>query len=140
MRTGQKLTASVEDALRQAVCPPCPPDLGRIERVCRRVALEAAVSGVAVAHRQGYFRNPLMRVAAALLLLAGLVLFNRLPARDERDRVITFVNPAPLLDQIGAFTDTRVLTQTLTAESLNIVSDLATLAAAINDHSFTILF
>lgn len=140
MRTGERLTASVEDALRQAACALRPPDLVRVERVCRRVALEPALPGAVLTRRTGYFRKPLLRVAAVLLLLAGAALFSRWPARHDTGHVITFVNPAPLLDQMGAFTDTRVLTQALTTESLNIVSDLAMLATAINEHSFAILF
>ncbi|MDD4103234.1 MAG: hypothetical protein PHU80_11480 [Kiritimatiellae bacterium] len=142
MRNEKRRIASVEDTLRKAVCPLCPPDLGRVERVCRRIVLEAGVPREAVARRPGYFhfRKPLMRVAAVLLLLGGAALLIRLTVRDEGAGVITFVNPAPLLDQMGSFTDTQLLTQALTAESLNIVADLAMLATAINDNSFAILF
>ncbi|MDD3544853.1 MAG: hypothetical protein PHG96_05770 [Kiritimatiellae bacterium] len=140
MRIEKRRIASIEDDLRQTACPLRAPDLGRVERVCRRIALASGVGGAAVAPRAGFFRNPLLRVAAALLLLAGVVTLSRLPGRDHGIRAITFVNPAPLLDQMAAFTETRALTQALTAESFNLLSDLAMLATAVNDNSFAILF
>ena len=140
MRIDKRRIESVEEGLRQAACPLRAPDLGRVESVCRRIDFEAGVGGNAFAPRAGRFRKPLLRVAAAVLLLAGAATLSLLPGRDKGTRAITFVNPAPLLDQMAAFTETRALTQALTAESFNLLSDLAMLATAVNDNSFAILF
>ena len=136
MKNNSLSLTTLEKALRQAAPPLGRADAARVERVCGRIA---EVRKEPVSRSRHAFAKPLLRIAAALVLLGSAItlLKNDAPAPLSD---LPQLAAAPFLNALGTWEAISGVTDSLADESANLVSDLATLTTVLNERSLAILF
>lgn len=136
MKTKHGSSEWLVQALRQSAPPLTPPDQARIERVCKRLLAGSRLQAEPL--RRMNFR-PRWRIAAGLMLAAGAALLLRTVAPRSVTGAL-HLTEVPYLSDLDAWAGLPAAPDTLANESENIMSDIATLTATLNDRSFAILF
>lgn len=127
----------LEQRLRRAAPPCAPAHAVRIARVC------ASLNDLPPRTRHAphpAFRLIARRVAALALIVLTAVLVTRLATRQPLQPSLPLLSATSLLDGLGALHVPQRMTGPLAAESENLLTDLVTLTAVVNERTLAILF
>lgn len=140
MKHASHIDDPVERLLKENAPPPGRPDTRRVARACDAVGRLPRAAAPVLSPR--LFVRPLLRLAAGLAVAAGIALLYPRGLRDREPQTVT----APAIASVSVPEEYRkwvgpdLLTDTLTTESANLVADLTTLTAVLNERTFAILF
>lgn len=133
MRKNPTRQTDLETRLRRSVPPLRAPDPARVAKACARTAAAPPLSPLRAPRT---FTRPLLRVAACLALLAGVVLLLRPPPRATPVPAL----PSLSFNDLATLMKTQDLENSLAGEAADLASDLSDLTAVLNDRSLAILF
>ncbi len=136
---------SVEELLSQATPPLAQPDGKRVARACEavsRLAQDGAQADrLSVRFTGRHLLRPALRLAACLAIILGASLFFKATRRSTAPYAsLPTYSPGAVTETLDALVDTKEVTEALATESANLVSDLATLTAVVNERTLAILF
>ncbi|HRR33709.1 MAG TPA: hypothetical protein P5026_06405 [Kiritimatiellia bacterium] len=128
----------LEKRLRQSAPPCAPVHIARVERVCASLNDLPPTGASHASHPAfGLFAR---RVAALVLIVLTAVLAPRVVMRHPQKPPLLPFSANSLLDGLNALHIPQRMTGPLATESENLLTDLVTLTAVVNERTFAILF